>query len=98
MTDNRPRVQLDGKVINLNQLTQELGGVALCASATEVVAAEGVDITQAQLEAAILAHVPDPDYGKSADDLLLEAFAANPAPSAKDTAAALKVFMKRGRE
>lgn len=60
MPDTRPRVPIPaGKTINLAQLSAEVKA-ALCASPTEVVAAEGATITQPQLEAGVAAHVPAP--------------------------------------
>lgn len=69
MSDNRPRANLNGKAINLAQLDAELGNVGLCASATEVVAAERASVTKTQLELAVAAHVPNPDFGKPPEDV-----------------------------
>lgn len=53
----RPTVTPD-KPINLEQLTAELGGAGLCRDdeTGEIVAAEGADVTQQQLEDAVAAH------------------------------------------
>ena len=56
MTDTRPRIAYT-KVIDLAALDAELGGHGLCGSDTEVVVAEGSPVTQAQLAAAVKAHV-----------------------------------------
>lgn len=56
--DTRPRADLNGKTINLEQLAQEVG-TPLCASDVEVVVAdEQAPVTVQQLEAAVDAHVP----------------------------------------
>lgn len=61
MDDNRVRVATT-KEINLSQLDEELGGHGLCGSDTEVLAIEGSPVTEAELSAAIAAHVyVDPD-------------------------------------
>ena len=75
-TDVRPRVPLDGTRVNVAQLTAELGGAGLCVSETEVVAAEGAQITQAQLAAAVATHVADPNYGRPAEDITLDGMRA----------------------
>ena len=56
MEDNRVRVSTT-KPINLNQLDIETGRHGLCGSDGEVVAVEGSPLTEAQLSAAITAHV-----------------------------------------
>lgn len=65
--DTRPRITQTGKPLNLEQLSAELGGKALCASATEIVAAEGVNVTAAQMQTAYDAHVADPLWVNPAD-------------------------------
>lgn len=56
------------KDINLVQLDQELGGKGLCADLNDpkkklIVSAEGSDVTEEQIEAAIEAHIAEPtDY------------------------------------
>lgn len=59
MTDTRPRTTY-AKVIDLADLDAELGGHGLCSSDTEIVVAEGSPVTQAQLAAAVAAHVAPP--------------------------------------
>ena len=101
--DSRPRVQLQGKTVNLDQLASELGGAGLCASVDEVVAAEGAGVTQAQLTQAVGAHVADSEYrrpGPEKDwrtklqteiDFLTTQAAGFPAnPTAAQTSAAIK--------
>lgn len=57
MADNRPRVKLNGKAINLTQLSEEVG-TALSSSETEVVVADSDStVTQADLQAAVNRHV-----------------------------------------
>jgi hypothetical protein len=56
MEDNRVRVTTT-KTINLAQLDAETGGHGLCGAEGEVVACEGSPLTEAQLSAAITAHV-----------------------------------------
>jgi len=56
MEDNRVRVTTT-KTINLAQLDAETGGHGLSGGVDEVVAVEGSPITEAQLSAAITAHV-----------------------------------------
>lgn len=59
MADNRARVKLNGKKINLRQLSDEVG-TALSSSETEVVVADSNStVTQAELQAAVSAHVAD---------------------------------------
>ncbi len=58
MTDNRARVPLNGKVVNLAQLDVELSGHGLSASSDFVVATEGSPVTEAELAAAVAGHVP----------------------------------------
>lgn len=56
MADNRPRVKLNGKTINLRQLSDEVG-TALSASETEVVVSDSSStLTQAELQAAVSSH------------------------------------------
>lgn len=62
MTDIRPRATTADKQINLAQLAAELG-VSLSGSGLEVVVADSQTVTQAQLVAAIAAHVVDPRFG-----------------------------------
>lgn len=57
-TDQRVRVPLNGKEINLAQLDDETGGHGLTASTEVVVAIEGSPVTLAALSAAVAAHVP----------------------------------------
>jgi hypothetical protein len=61
MTDDaRPRVPLNGKMVNLAQLSAEVG-TALSGSDSEVVIADpDSPITAAQLQAALAAHIPLP--------------------------------------
>ena len=60
-TDERVRVPLNGKIVDLAQLKDEVGGVDLVADATEVVVAvEGAPLTAPALAAAVAAHVPLP--------------------------------------
>lgn len=61
MTDDpRVRVPLNGKRVDLEQLTAEVG-TALCASPDEVVVADpAAKVTGTQLAAAVKAHVPPP--------------------------------------
>ena len=56
MDDNRVRVSTT-KQINLTQLDTETGGHGLCGAEGEVVACEGSPLTEAQLTAAIKAHM-----------------------------------------
>lgn len=65
MTDARPRIPLNGKAVNLEQLAAEVG-TALTASQTEVVVADlespvTTDVLQAALDAHAPVPVPDPD-------------------------------------
>ena len=58
MTDSRVRVPLNGKTVDLLQLAGEVG-TALTASDVEVVVADATaDVTEAELRAAVDAHVP----------------------------------------
>lgn len=98
MADNRPRVTTD-KMINLEQLTAELGGVGLCLGDGVIVAAEGAQVTQQQLEDAVTAHVavfppPPPTIEELAAEVQgikdrAAAKAAEASPSAKDVAASV---------
>jgi hypothetical protein len=66
-TDDRPRVALNGKTINLAQLAGEVG-VALTASEIEVVVADPEStVTAAALQAALDAHTPAPESDADAD-------------------------------
>lgn len=58
MTDNRVRVPVNGKTIDLAQLDAETGGHGLVASDTEVIAVEGSPVTADRLAAAVAAHAP----------------------------------------
>lgn len=59
-TDTRPRVPLNGKTIDLEQLTAEIGA-GLTASDTELVVADDkATVTAAELRAALDAHTPAP--------------------------------------
>ena len=61
MSDNRVTVAT-AKQINLSQLDDELGGYGLNGAEGIVQACEGSPVTEAELSAAILAHVyVDPD-------------------------------------
>jgi len=56
---------ITSKEINLYQLDQELGGQGLCADFNDpenklIKPADGSDVTEAQLEAAIAAHIAGP--------------------------------------
>lgn len=67
MTDTRTRVPLNGKVVDLTQLTVEVGA-ALTASDTEVVVADpDSTVTAAQLRTALDAHTPAPDPDPDAE-------------------------------
>lgn len=59
------------------------------------------EAARADCEAAIAAHVPDPNFGKSQqqrdDEALLEAFEQNANPTDAQTAAAVKALWRRGR-
>lgn len=57
MDDNRVRVATT-KEINLSQLDDELGGYGLNGAEGIVQACEGSPVTEAELAAAIAAHVP----------------------------------------
>lgn len=57
-TDTRPRVQLDGKVIDLALLAEEVGADLTASDAEVVVAHETADVTVEQLAAAVARHVP----------------------------------------
>jgi len=54
--DNRIKVE-STKQVDLAVLDQELGGHGLCGIGTDIVAVEGSPVTEAQLAAAIEAHV-----------------------------------------
>lgn len=58
MSDTRVRVAKRGKAVHLDQLDRETGGYGLVESDTEVVAVEGSPVTEAELAAALAAHVP----------------------------------------
>lgn len=69
MPDDRTRVPIPtGKKINLAQLTDELGGVGLVASDTEIIVARDTTVTAGKLAAAVAAHTPDPFYGLEGDE------------------------------
>jgi hypothetical protein len=56
---------ITSKKINLLQLDQELGGKGLCGDFNDpkkklIIAAEGSDVTEDQIEAAIASHVAQP--------------------------------------
>lgn len=73
MADTRPRVPLNGKTINLAQLTAEVGA-ALSASDSEIVVADPAStVTAAQLQTKLTAHTADPNYGKASEDMALAA-------------------------
>ena len=92
--DTRPRITLT-KAIHLEQLSKELG-VGLCASDTELAAAEDAGITQEQLELAYAAHVPDPNYGVSAEVLRAEQLTAKKGPLTVLEAAELAKLAAKG--
>lgn len=52
------------------------------------------DIDPAAVQAALDAHTPDPDFGKTNDDKVVDAFLAKSAPTAKETVDALKAFIR----
>lgn len=60
MDDRRPRVPLNGRPINIDQLAAEVGD-ALTASTSEVVLADPASqVTAVELAAAVAAHTPAP--------------------------------------
>lgn len=73
----------------------------------EQLGVEHVDIEQEKVhvhgepptnaQAIIDAYVYDPDFGKSDDDKLIDAFSKNPNPNAAQTAAALKAMLRSRR-
>jgi hypothetical protein len=57
---------ITGKEINLNQLSHELGDKGLVADFNDpkkklILAADGVELTETQLEAAIASHIAQPE-------------------------------------
>lgn len=72
--DPRPRVAHKGKALNLVQLAAELGA-ALAADDVDVVVVDD-SRTQAQLQAAVDAHVAQPTSSDRAADLRAKALAA----------------------
>lgn len=66
--DDRIRIPLGGKVVNLAQLAAEVGA-ALSASDTEIVVADlRAGVSEAAVRAALAAHVADPDFGIAPED------------------------------
>jgi hypothetical protein len=83
VTDPRPRVSLDGKVVDLAQLATEVGA-PLTASDVEVVVADpGSTVTAATLQAALDAHVPAPTATPD-DDLAARIQAVHDDPNVPD--------------
>lgn len=72
--DERVRVPLNGKTIDLALLDAETGGHGLCADDLEVVAVEGSPVTEVELAAAVAAHVAPPPPA-SVEDQLADALA-----------------------
>lgn len=95
MADTRARVALNGKTVNLAQLSAELGGVGLAASETEVVAAEGVSLTKAQLTAAVAAHNADADYGMKPEQKRMRELGNKPTFTPAERDEALRLLLKR---
>ena len=61
MSDDRVRVYLNGKKVDLAALDAETGGFGLVSNEDEVVAIEGSPVTAKQLQAALDTHVaPEP--------------------------------------
>jgi hypothetical protein len=84
MTDTRPRIPLNGKAIDLAQLSAEVGA-ALTASETEVVVAdEDSTVTESALQAALDAHVPAPTATPD-DDLAARIQAVHDDPNVPDS-------------
>lgn len=85
----RPRIPIT-KPVDLEAFDAELGGHGLCASASEIVTAEGSPVTQQQLEDGYAAHVIPPPPPEVVNEETLrqraeEALAANGAFLAKAT-------------
>lgn len=59
------RVKITTQVVNRNQFQAELGGYPVRFSAESI---ECDDVTDADLQRVIDAHVPDPDFGKDPNE------------------------------
>ena len=102
-TETRTRTEVDeeGNETEVEYEVDVLEGVPLDSEAekeiTVTVRGDGVTpITQEELEALVADYAYDPDYGKSAEDKLLEAFDKNPNPTLQQTIAAVKALRRRG--
>lgn len=97
MPDNRPRVALQGKRIDLAQLSEELGEVALTANADEVVAVEGSGVTEQQLAAAVAAHRASLPPSDPYDDLIAALTGASTVSALRSALLSFAQARKAGR-
>lgn len=83
------------KDVNLAQLDSELGKPGLSLTGDEL-QAHG-NITEAQLKAAVDAHVPDPNFGRTQLDIDIDDFLAKSNPTSADLIKAAKAMARKMR-
>lgn len=92
------------KKVSLSQLDRELGGFGLSSREETlpdntkqllIVTAEGSPVTDAQLKAAVAAHVADFSFGKSDNAKAIEALSKKPVLTPQDQSDAIKLLLER---